>query len=502
MKAPGTNKRLITLPTIILLTTLTRLIGITSRPIWYDEAFSILFSQKGLPAMLYGTLTPTGTGTADIHPLGYYFLLGNWMKVLGDSILVVRLLSIFAGVATVFVAYHLARELFDVHIANIASIFLALAPFQVHYSQEIRMYSFLALWLLIVTYAYRRATTSSSWGWWVVFSISAALAQYTHNLAAFFLTPLALWPLLHKDWKNLRAVTLAGLGALLLYLPWLIHLPAQFAQVSDAYWVERPGIASLFTLLLVYVTNLPLPNGWLYFALFLSLAATAIAMLQTFSRKNRNPEAKWLMHLSFAPPILLLIVSQWIPVYIERALLPSGTIFCIWLSWALFGTSLPKILRNALVGTLILGAAVGLYQHVTYRGFPYAPFQELNISLRERILPGDRIIHASKATRLPTAYYDSTLPQEYIADPPGSNTDTLAAATQQVLGLIAQPNIASATGNAERIWFIVLQRHIDAYIQHGYENHPYLSQLEKTFSLKTTETWGDLRVYLFVRPPQ
>ena len=493
------NRNLIS---VLLLALIVRLVGIAARPIWYDEAFSILFAQKGLAAMLYGTLTPTGKGTADIHPLGYYFILGNWMKAFGDSAVAVRLLSILAGVATVFIAYLLARDLFDTRIANIAVVTLALAPFQVHYSQEIRMYSFLALWLLIAAYAYRRATINHSWGWWIVFSVSAALAQYTHNLAAFFLVSLALWPLLRKDWKNLGAVTLAGLGALLIYLPWLVHLPSQFAQVSDAYWVERPGIASLFTLLLVFVTNLPLPNGWLYFALFLSLAVTAIAMFQTFSRQNRNPDAIWLLYLSFVPPMLLLLVSQWIPVYIERALLPSGAIFCIWLAWAFFGTSLPSLLRTALLGLLIIGAGVGLYQHVTYRGFPYAPFQELDVFLRERSQPGDKIIHASKATRLPMAYYDPTLPQAYITDPPGSNTDTLAVATQQVLGLIAQPDIVSATRDAERVWFIVLQRHIDAYIQLGYKDHPYLSQLAESFVLQTNEAWGDLRVYLFVRPPQ
>jgi hypothetical protein len=39
-----------------------RCLGIGRRPIWYDEAFSILFSEKGLAAMLYGTLAAT------VHP--------------------------------------------------------------------------------------------------------------------------------------------------------------------------------------------------------------------------------------------------------------------------------------------------------------------------------------------------------------------------------------------------------------------------------------------------
>jgi hypothetical protein len=76
---------------ILILALLVRLLGIISRPIWYDEAFAILFSEKGLGAMLYGTLAPTGTGSADIHPLGYYSILWLWMKVFGDSLVATRL---------------------------------------------------------------------------------------------------------------------------------------------------------------------------------------------------------------------------------------------------------------------------------------------------------------------------------------------------------------------------------------------------------------------------
>ena len=70
---------------ILALALVIRLAGIATRPIWYDEAFSILFSEKGLSAMLYGTLSKVGAGTADIHPLGYYTLLWMWMDVFGRS---------------------------------------------------------------------------------------------------------------------------------------------------------------------------------------------------------------------------------------------------------------------------------------------------------------------------------------------------------------------------------------------------------------------------------
>src|SRR5260221_13279110 len=45
---------------ILLVALLLRLIALGSRTLWYDEAFAVLFSEKGLDAMLYGTLTPAG----------------------------------------------------------------------------------------------------------------------------------------------------------------------------------------------------------------------------------------------------------------------------------------------------------------------------------------------------------------------------------------------------------------------------------------------------------
>jgi hypothetical protein len=265
--------------------------------------------------------------------------------------------------------------------------------------------------------------------------------------------------------------------------------------------VERPGLDKFFTLLLVYVTNLPLPDVLLFIALFIALAVFVIATLQTFRRANRNPNALWLFYLSFVPPLLLFLVSQWTPVYIERALLPSGVIFCIWLAWALFETSLPRFLQGLLTILLLIGAGFGLYQHVAYAGFPYALYRELDTSLRTELVAGDVILHSSKLSMLPAVYYDRDLPHAYIADPPGSRVDTLAPATQQVLGLQAQPDIETAVGGARRVWFIIFGQSIDEFADAGAPAHPQLAWLESSYSLVNIRYFGDLRVYLFSKAP-
>src|SRR5690349_4245734 len=165
------NRKILTL---LILALGIRLLGIWSRPIWYDEAFSILFSEKGLGAMLYGTLAPTGAGSADIHPLGYYTLLWLWMKLFGGSLVSTRFLSILAGLVIVYLIYLIAREVTgDSHTAELSMLLVTLAPFQVHYAQEIRMYAFMAMWLLLATYAYLRGTKETNWKWWGLFSVSA-----------------------------------------------------------------------------------------------------------------------------------------------------------------------------------------------------------------------------------------------------------------------------------------------------------------------------------------
>lgn len=311
---------------------------------------------------------------------------------------------------------------------------------------------------------------------------------------------LALWPLLRREWRNLAHVALAGIGALILYLPWLIHLPAQIAKVSTAYWTAPPGLEKLFTLLLSYTTHLPLPDLWLPPALFAALSVTVLALLQTFKIQAQRSSGLWLLYLAFAPPVLLFIVSQWFPLYIERALLPSGIAFCLWLGWALANASMPRGLLTGLAILIAAAAGMGLYQHLTYAGFPYAPYAQLNRFVRENLQPNDVILHSNKLSWLPAIYYDADLPHACLADPPGSPADTLAPATQQVLAIRAQPDLAHAVAGAERLWFVIFEQAIQEYRDAGTSTHPDLAWLTAHYRLEEEHSFGDLRLYLFSAP--
>jgi 4-amino-4-deoxy-L-arabinose transferase-like glycosyltransferase len=495
----------ISLSFVLILALVVRLLGISTRPIWYDEAFAVLFSEKGLKAMLVGTLTADVSGAAaDIHPLAYYTLLGEWMKVFGESLVSVRMLSILLGLGIVVLAYSLLRNMFaDARLALVGALGVALAPFLVHYSQEVRMYALLGLSLTGATYALWQGLHSQKARWWVLFSACAALAQYTQNLAAFYLVPLALTPVFLRRWDKVKSTILAGIGAVVLYLPWLIELPAQFAKIQNAYWVERPTVSTIFTTLLTYVTNLPVDERWLPLALVVTLLVISLAIYQTYLALRRKlfgaRRGLWLAYLAFTPPMLAFIFSQWRPVYVERAFLPSGVMFWLWLAWALIATKLPRLLRIFSLALLTVGIALGLVTHLTYAGFPYGPYQSLDAYLDARFQPGDVIIHSNKLSALPALYFDRSLKQYFVADPPGGSTDTLAPATQKVLGFQASPSLETAVGSANRIWFIIFQESVDEATQAGLDTHPHITWLEDHFRHVSTETWGPLLLYVYIR---
>jgi mannosyltransferase len=482
-----------------------RLLGIVSRPIWYDEAFAILFSEKGLKAMLAGTLTvDPGGAAADIHPLAYYTLLWGWMKLFGESLVSVRMLSILLGMGIVALAYFLLRSMFsNTRLALLGALGVALAPFLVHYSQEIRMYILMAFSLTAATWAFWQGLHSPQMRWWVLFALCAALAQYSQNLAAFYLVPLALTPIFLRRWDKVKMTFLAGLGALVLYLPWLVQLPAQLIKIQNSYWVDQPTLGAIFTTLLAFVTGLPVEPRWLPLALVITLLVFSLAVFQTFTAVRHKIQGAhrglWLAYLAITPPALAFIFSQWRPVYIERAFLPSAVLFWLWLAWALLSTKLPLVLQSICVAAISVGIALGVFTHLTYAGFPYAPYAALDASLESRLQTGDVILHSNKLSYLPAVYFDRSLDQEFLPDPPGGGSDTLAPATQHVLGLVESGSLVVATNSASRVWFIVFQKEIDEYKSSGLVADPDLDWLGGKFHLENVETWGPLRLYIYQR---
>lgn len=250
-----------------------RMVLISDRPIWFDEAFSWTLATEFGPAEI---VQRTGR---DVHPPLYYLLLSGWISIFGESLFAMRSLSALLGTSTVFVAWmvgmtvasdaaepespseddHRARRLQPEHMGGlIFSGLVATSAFQIRWSGEVRMYALLSLLFLLATWFAVKAVRCEPERkrWWIAFSLTCAAMMYTHNYGLFSVMGLSAFVLLDvffqsqksKRQSSLRSVWLCVAaigGAGILYLPWLPVLFAQKAQVAADYWMSSFSWRSL-----------------------------------------------------------------------------------------------------------------------------------------------------------------------------------------------------------------------------------------------------------------
>ncbi len=183
-----------------------------------DEGISILRSAQPFAEMLRNMPVE--------HMPGYFTFLHGWMLATGQSDFAIRYLSLLPGVFIVPLIARMGIDFGSRRAGLIASTLMATGAFQVWYSQEARMYSWLlvagafstwCLWLLLT-----RPPTLSVWLGYV---LSSTLSIYLHYFG--FLAPLVhiiisvLWLITRRNIRAFRLWVLAGLAVFALYLPWI-----------------------------------------------------------------------------------------------------------------------------------------------------------------------------------------------------------------------------------------------------------------------------------------
>jgi 4-amino-4-deoxy-L-arabinose transferase-like glycosyltransferase len=139
---------------IILLLTLilalaagVRFYALDSQSLWADEGNSAALATR--------SLVQIGRDAAhDIHPPLYYWLLHLWTRVAGTGEVGLRSFSALLGALLVLTVGGVGRRLFSTGVGLAGAFIAALAPFQVYYSQEARMYILLALLAAIAVYLF------------------------------------------------------------------------------------------------------------------------------------------------------------------------------------------------------------------------------------------------------------------------------------------------------------------------------------------------------------
>lgn len=362
---------------ILLMAVALRFYHLGAQSLWNDEGTTVALVQRDIPTILRNA-------AADIHPPLYYLVLHAWVKLTGISEFAVRAFSALAGVGLVLAVYLLGRSLLRRDIALVAALYAGLAPFQVYYSQETRMYMWATLlgalsWLAFVQLTKPVSLTPLrrwSWGWACAYLAISSAATYSHYLlfavilsqnAAFFYLWLSQGKQRQMIWLG-RWIVLQ-LVLVLAYVPWLIlswntltGWPAVGAALTFGQFISRTGQILAF--------GVTIPQRILVVSIGLVLLVLAV-IIPLLSRQR----GAWLLWFYLVVPLLTLFaLSIGRPLYKDKFLLFSSPAYALilatatislaeragtilrqrWLGWFLSSLLLAGIITTSLVSLLHL----------------------------------------------------------------------------------------------------------------------------------------------------
>jgi uncharacterized membrane protein len=255
------------------------------------------------------------------HPPFYYLLARLWSAVAGDGPAALRTLPMIFGILSIGGMAWLARELFgDAAIAAIAAAIYAVSPFAVLYSQEAREYSLWALEALVLSATLLRAARTGSHWLWICYGAGACLSLYTYPLTllvmlAHALAVLACPPLRRRE--VIVPFVLAGAGAALTFLPWVLQTPMARMNGMHALLSQRmtaPAIALEFmrdvrsSMLDAGVFQRPLAHLALKAGGAAVLAAFAFSLVRLAVTSVRDTPTGFLLALFLVPALPFMVL--------------------------------------------------------------------------------------------------------------------------------------------------------------------------------------------------
>lgn len=428
-------------PAIIIgLGVLVRVLNFDTGPYWYDETFSVWLAQLPLERVVSAV-------AGDVHPPLFYsltWLMARLAEALGQdgtSPYFMRLLPLAFGVAGLVLTWRVGQllKLKDAALC-VALVLMALSPFQVFYSFDVRMYSLMQLLTLWAVWALLEKR-------WVQLGAAFALMLYTHNYGLLFAAGVGALALF-KEWRergNWLAPLWAGVGAVALYLPWVAVLKQQMSNVAAGHWIWPATLADV--LMLPHTLTLgSVPAESAGFGLLLVVFVLALAPFALWRDKERWP----LVWLVIAPVALALVISVlYRPIFVTRYLFAVSPYWFLLAGWVVsVGLGVRGRLALACIALpLFIFPSIGRVETLE-RGQPV----QVERVIREGWQAGDVIIHTDVWTALEAGWRLRDLPN--VLFPPAQKNLNVGGLTEQTRLALGIPE-ARLPATFNRAWIVV-----------------------------------------------
>jgi uncharacterized membrane protein len=483
---------------LALFALLLRLPTLSSRSLWLDETYSAWFAAVPLHALW------TQVPLYETHPPFYYTLLKGWSALFGTSEAGLRSLCVLASVLTVVlipVCARLARlGARAERIALLTALLLSVNANNILFAQQARPYAIHALagmlavffsGLLVMELARPALPGAANRRVWIAvagLALSASLTMWLHNTGMF--AAFGIWTgmtaglLLAAPGPRKRqviAVAVAGIGALLLwspFLPMLLRQSAAMAQLS--YWIRfSPGkMTAAWTVMS--------GSQVLHYPAF-ALVLLAFAWLWQRSRPHF-----WHLACVMLLPILVMGAYSYFvkPVFLSRLfewLAP--------LTMVLMALGIASLRPSWRLPALALVLALSAWGVASFYRSQTENWREMLAQLRHEARPDDLVLAFPNEVQMPVAYYMKDSPSvTYLPAP----FPALGLA-RRYTGNAGAPNIAPEDAarlrtllpGHRRVWLI--ERRADLYDPDGIVMRELGSRLRLV--RKTAGNGADISLY-------
>lgn len=451
-----------------------RLYQLGAEGLWYDETVSLYLAQSNPLEIIRHT-------AGDIHPPLYYLFLSGWGQLAGFSEFSAAFFSLWFAVLLIALVYRITRNWYPArYVAPLAALLIALSPYNIWYSQEVRMYTLGAALGLLSVYFLRRLVAQNKilTRDFFIYVLATALGLYTLYYFLFLIAFQWLWviaraastffsqskfenlsraePRDQKSKINLTSFFLSQLIIVLLYLPWL---PIAFRQATDPPvppWRELialprvileswsalafgqsvdPNIFGLVALLLLLPIALVIWREWQSrsFTKSGSVASGKSSIENQKSKIENPPSALFLLGYTFVPLAAIYLLSLWKPLYHVRYVFTYSPAFYILAAYAL--VSLGQEFLHAqkqtttrwvyAFGAVALGVALAFLALTGYSLYNFWESEEYAQDdlrgavqyIAERWRPGDAIlVNAGYAYPALAYYFPESLPRQRLTE--------------------------------------------------------------------------------------
>jgi mannosyltransferase len=400
---------------ILLLGISLRIFNLGKFDFWFDEAVNIL-QAKNIERINF---------LRNNNPPLFTIFLHFWSKCF-DSEYGLRLISVIFGSISVFIVYVLGKMLYTKKVGLISAFILAISPFHIYYSQEVRMYSMVVLLNLVSVYFLLESTRKGSVRFWVGFVVFSVLNIYCHYIGIlswlaqaifFFVDKRKLGPGVNKRWL------ISNILISLSFVPWLYffikgmgEIEKNLLSVGITPWGPPVSILSLF------VTFKNFSAGYNAYAGVYLLTTGIFLYLFIKGVLKFWPKKELILCLLclLIPISVAFMISPLKRFYVDRFFIGSSLFY-----FFIASSGLSFLRKKTLVFFLLAISLLATFSLSNYYKniFPPSPemyqwvvrkieHEAIAKYIYEKVERGDCIFHTSPATVFPFIYYFSKLEGE------------------------------------------------------------------------------------------